>query len=150
MAGIRLRLRQLLERMPPHTWQTQIYADGEAWTVADIVAHLIDAETALQNQIQQIVADTSALPADFDVAHWNATLSQRVETRDPQALLQKLAQVRAQTLTLMDQLPAEAWKKTGDHPVLGEITISRFFEAMTGHELMHMRDIRDVMSNESL
>lgn len=145
LAQSRLQLKQVLNQLSPADWQTQIYSEGAQWTVADIIAHLIDSERGMSIHIHRIRQGQPTIPAEFDLEAWNRQLETRYPERKPGELQLALAETRTRTLNEMSQLEPEDWAKTGRHPARGEISINQYYETIYLHELMHSKDIRQAL-----
>jgi len=53
LAQSRLQLRALLSSLTEEQWQTPVFSEGDAWTVATVVAHLIDSERGMSIQVHK-------------------------------------------------------------------------------------------------
>ena len=137
----------LLEGLSLEAWQVPVYSEGDTWTVAHLVAHLIDSERGMSIHIHKIRQGQKTIPADFDLERWNAGLKKRMgEDLPPSQLLEKLSLVRERTLDEMEKLEPQEWTLTGRHPQRGIITIEQYYETIYGHELMHKQDIQTALA----
>jgi uncharacterized protein (TIGR03083 family) len=146
LAQSRLQLKHLLNQLAPAQWQTQIYSEGAKWTVADIIAHLIDSERGMSIHIHRIRQGKPTIPAEFDLEQWNRQLESRYPERKPGELQLALAETRTRTLAEMRQLAPEDWAKTGRHPARGQISIAQYYETIHLHEILHTTDIRQALN----
>ena len=46
-----------------------------------------------------------------------------------------------QTLAYLPTIPAEAWTATGDHPVLGHVSVEYVVRVIGIHERMHLTEM---------
>ena len=145
LAHSRARLRTLLASLSESEWQTPVFTEGDTWTVATVVAHLVDSERGMSIHIHRIRKGEPTLPDGFDLNRWNAGVKKRVGDLSPASLMQKLAETRAKTLEVMDSLSDEDWDKTGRHASRGEITIEQYYETIAAHEVLHTSDIRKAL-----
>jgi len=145
LASSRAQLRALLTSLSEAEWQTPVFTEGDTWTVATVVAHLIDSERGMSIHIHRIRKGEPTLPEGFDLNRWNAGVKKRIGDLSPAALMQKLAETRAKTLQVMDSLADEDWDKTGRHASRGEISIEQYYETIAAHEAIHTNDIRKAL-----
>ena len=116
------------------------YAPGK-WTVKEVVGHLADTEVVFTYRALRFArGDATPLPG-FEQDDWvpqagcaERTLAEMVEL---------LRRVRAASLALFANLPEDAWRRRG---VAAEaaIVVSAFPWVTAGHELHHVRVLRDL------
>lgn len=145
LAQTRAELESLLTSLTPEQWHTPIISEGDAWTVMDIVAHLVENERGMSIHVHKIRQGKETVPDGFDLSQWNAGLKGRMGSPTPAELLQNLAQNRAKTLEVLDSIGPEEWGLTGRHPARGSITIEQYYETMAGHDAGHTDDIRSAL-----
>lgn len=113
------------------------------WSVAQIAAHLADAEVAISWRLRQILStDAIAVPA-YDQDAWANALD--YAHRDPQ---QSLAHYRAQreaNVTLLRSVPRKLWENFGIHAERGKETIVHMIKMVAGHDLNHLRQIEAIL-----
>ncbi|MCY3708777.1 MAG: maleylpyruvate isomerase N-terminal domain-containing protein [Caldilineaceae bacterium] len=139
----------LLNGLSPEQWQTAVFAEGDTWTVATVVAHLVESERGMSIHVHKIRKGEATIPDDFDLDRWNAGLTRRTGDIAPEELMASADATRAKTLEVMDSLEegenvvlsitgrsvegsleslrasAGAWKGTHDPEVLKENIYSR-------------------------
>ena len=115
------------------------YAEGK-WTVKEVVGHLADSEMVFAYRALRFGrADTTPLPG-FEQDDWvpQAGCGERT-LADMAGLLQR---VRAASLALFGGFPEGAWRRRGV-AAEAEIVVSAFPWIIAGHELHHLRILRE-------
>jgi hypothetical protein len=141
----RTALFELLNSLSPKKWQTTVFAEGDTWTVATVLAHLVESERGMSIHVHKIRKGEATIAKDFDLERWNAGLTRRTGDVAPEELMANAAATRARTLKVMDSLDESEWELTGRHPSRGEISITQYYETIHAHEVGHLRDIREAM-----
>ncbi len=142
---VRANLLDLLNSLDEAQLQTQVFSEGNTWTVLDIVAHLLENERAMSIHVHKIRTGRETLPESFDLEEWNASLQERTEPRSLAELLTDMATVRDKTLELLATIEDNEWALQGRHPLRQTITIEQFYETMAGHDSWHIKDIRQAL-----
>ena len=138
----RKKLEKSLATLTEEQWQTVIISEGQAWTVQDIVAHLLENEQAMSIHVHKIRKGRETVPAGFDLEKWNAGLKDRMPAATPAELLQGLAKARVKTLEILATIEENEWELQGYHPLRQQISIAQYYETMAGHDTWHNDDIR--------
>ena len=141
----RTALFQLLNSLSTEQWQTTVFAEGDTWTVATVLAHLVESERGMSIHVHKIRKGEATIADDFDLERWNAGLTRRTGDVAPEELMANAVATRARTLDVMDSLDEREWELTGRHPSRGEISIAQYYETIHAHEVGHLRDIREAM-----
>lgn len=142
LAETRAKLKEYLTGLSAEQWQQPVFSEGEPWTVATVVAHIIDGERGMSIQVHKIRKGEETIPAGFDLDRWNAGIQKRMGDPTPSELLAAMDEVRARTLAVLHDLKDEEWTLRGRHPFRGVITIEQYYETIHGHDLLHLRDIQ--------
>ena len=132
----------LLNGLSPEQWRTTVFAEGNTWTVATVLAHLVESERGMSIHVHKIRKGEATIPDDFDLERWNAGLTRRTGDTSPEELMANADATRAKTLEVMDSLEDGEWALTGRHASRGEITIDQYYETIHAHEVGHLEDIR--------
>ena len=139
------RSREIFESLDSATWEAVVYETPYPWTVRDLLAHFLSAEEGLLRLAQDVVAGGEGAPAGFDYQAFNASEQGRLAHLSRDQLLNELIVARQRTLLWVEGLEEGVLDRTGRHPALGEITVGTFIDAMYGHQLMHIRDLKQVL-----
>jgi DinB superfamily len=122
---------ELVERRPE---------PGE-WSVAELLAHLWDAELVYGFRARSILTQDRPQLAAFDQEAW-ATLP-----RPPFAeLLTGFAALRAGNLALIRGTPAERWARAGVHQERGETSFSVLTQEIAGHARAHLLQLEQTVA----
>ena len=135
-------LFETLRGLSPEQWQATVFAEGETWTVATVLAHLVESERGMSIHVHKIRNGEPTIPEDFDLERWNAGLVRRTGEVVPEELMAGATATRAKTLEVMESLGDSEWELTGRHPSRGEITVGQYYETIHAHEVGHLGDIR--------
>lgn len=109
------------------------------WSIAEILAHLADAEVVGSWRIRQILgADGTPIQA-YDQNVWAETF--RYENRDPKHSLKVFRVLRENNLLLLKSVPRKLWENHGMHAERGKETIAQIVRMFAGHDLNHLQQI---------
>lgn len=112
------------------------------WSVAEILAHLADAEVVGSWRIRQILgADGTPIQA-YDQNVWAETF--RYEDRDPKESLKLFRVLRENNLLLLKSVPRKLWENHGMHAERGKETIAQIVQMFAGHDLNHLQQIEKI------
>ena len=113
------------------------------WSVAQILAHLGDAEVANSWRYRQILS-TNAIPIQaYDQDRWAAAFD--YSHRDPRRSLEFFRTLRASNLSLLDSVPRELWDNYGVHEERGNESIAHLVRMIAGHDVNHLRQIEGIL-----
>jgi len=113
------------------------------WSVAQILAHLADAEAANSWRYRQILS-TNAIPIQaYDQDRWAAAFD--YEHRDPKQSLEFFKALRTANLNLLDTVPRGLWDNYGVHEERGNESIAHLTRMIAGHDVNHLRQIEAIL-----
>lgn len=139
------RLERLVGNLPAETLRRHPLA--ERWSVAEILAHLADAEIVAAFRIRKILSEPGCAIAAFDQDAWASSLD--YAESDPQQSLRTFRTLRAANLALLRSLTAEQWERYGIHSERGKETLRRVVTMYAGHDVNHVRQIEGILSEEA-
>jgi len=119
----------------------------DKWSVTEILAHLADTEIVQGFRIRMILGASGTPIQGFDQDEW-AKYSNYAE-HDPELSLEAYRATRERTVRLLKSLPPEAWERYGMHSERGKETVRRVAEMMAGHDLNHLKAIREILEGSS-
>ena len=114
----------------------------DRWSIGMVLAHLADVEEkGFVSRFRAIAAeDNPHLPAYDQLALFRGN-----GKFDGRAELEKLAELRAQTLAWLSELPASLMARSGRHEELGgTITFGQLLHEFAFHDLGHIRQIMEL------
>jgi len=135
----------IFDSLTDEQWQALLYEEPSIWTARDLLTHFLSAEEGLLRMAQDIAAGGEGAPESFDYDRYNASEQTRLAGIEPDKLLANLAAARQATIAWVETLDEDALDRMGHHPALGEITLEDMINAIYGHQLMHMRDLRPLL-----
>jgi hypothetical protein len=113
------------------------------WSIAEIVAHLVDDELVGAYRIRMILGTSGTPIQAFDQDAW-ATLGKYAE-RDTQQSLAQFQMLREMNLALFASLDATQWQQYGVHTERGVETIADIAAYYAGHDLNHLQQIEAIL-----
>lgn len=115
----------------------------DKWSVAEIVAHLADAEIAISWRLRQILS-TNAVPIQaYDQDSWAAAFD--YAHRDPKQSLEAFRSLRNSNVALLKSVPGKLWNNYGQHQERGKETIAHIVRMVAGHDINHLRQIEGIV-----
>ena len=112
------------------------------WSIAEILAHLADAEVVGSWRMRVILgADGTPIQA-FDQDVWAKTF--RYEGQDPKHSLKVFRVLRENNLSLLRSVPRKLWENHGLHSERGKETIAHSVRMFAGHDLNHLQQVQKI------
>lgn len=120
---------------------------GDTWSPFDVVGHLLHGEkTDWLQRMKKIVLEEDKKFKPFD------RFAQFEESKGKtlQQILDEFALARKQNLDEVRKmnLTSEDLKRTGIHPVFGEVTLHQLMSCWAAHDLNHLAQISRVMAKQ--
>ncbi len=113
------------------------------WSVAEILGHLADAEMVTGFRLRLVLGSSGVIIQAFDQDAW-AGFSQ-YRKQNPDLSLSAFQAVRRRNVELLKSIPQEMWENFGMHTERGKETVSRIIEMLAGHDINHVRQIKDIL-----
>lgn len=121
---------------------TQPPAPGK-WSVAQILAHLSDAEIAISWRLRQMLSKDGVAIQGYDQDLWAVTFE--YAKRDPRQSLASFRALRENNVALLQGVPRKLWQNHGVHEERGVETISHFVSMVTGHDINHLQQVEKIL-----
>ena len=142
VAALEAQAEQVLALLAPLT-DAQVsgrtYAAGK-WTLKEVLGHLVDDERIFAYRLLCVARGDTRPLAGFDERAY--VQGARFEEQPLAALLGEYRAVRAATVALLASLAPDEWRRRGT--VNGyEATVRGLAFHVAGHELRHLRALRD-------
>src|SRR5260221_4397443 len=115
----------------------------DKWSVAEILAHLADAELAISWRLRQILTNNAIPIQAYDQDLWARTFD--YAHRDPQESLATFRSLREANLALLKSVPRKLWENYGVHQERGNESISHVVRMVAGHDLNHLRQVEAIV-----
>jgi hypothetical protein len=135
------RLERLIKGVPTATLRKSPAPDK--WSVAEILAHLADAEIVAGFRMRLILGAPGTPIAAFDQDSW--LTSGHYAKRDPRKSAEQFRVLREANLALLKSLTPEQWKHYGMHSERGQESIEHMARMFAGHDVNHLRQIETIL-----
>lgn len=109
------------------------------WCIAEILAHLADAEVVFAFRLRKVAAEPGCAIAAYDQNLWAEKMDYRA--RDPHHSLRTFATLRELNLQLLNALRPEQWENYGIHSERGKETMRHMVRMYAGHDLNHRHQV---------
>jgi uncharacterized damage-inducible protein DinB len=128
-------------------WALPVYQDGAAWTVQQVLHHLIAAERGLRSMFENVAAGGPGAPADFDIEGYNLDTTAQMTNPTPAALFEHYTAERATTVAFARGLSETQLALRGRHPAMGDSSLEDMLRLMYLHNSAHVKDIKRVLAS---
>jgi hypothetical protein len=115
----------------------------DKWSVAEILAHLADAELAISWRLRQVLTNNAIPIQAYDQNLWATTFN--YARRDPRQSLANFRALREANLALLKSVPRKLWDNYGVHAERGKESVSRVVKMVAGHDLNHLQQMERVV-----
>ena len=126
-------------------WSAEVYTEGEAWTLRNVLAHFVTSERGLVKLFERIRQTGEGSPDDFSIDRYNAAQQQKNRDVSPQDLLEQYKAVRADSIAWTLSIAESDLEKQGRHPFIGMTTIREMIKMLYLHNQLHYRDMKKVL-----
>ncbi len=116
----------------------------DAWSVADILAHLADAEIVIAWRLRSTLGAPGTPIQAYDQNAW--LIAGHYEKRDPHKSIELHGAVREANLALLKSLSPDQWKHYGQHAERGQESIEHIVRLIAGHDINHIRQIERILT----
>lgn len=119
----------------------------EEWTIAQIVHHLADSHMNSFVRCKLIATESQPTLKPYDQEAW-ARLADGSEGEIAPSL-QILQGLHHRWTHFFEQLPDEAWQRSGNHPEDGAISLRRLLQRSAAHGESHLQQIKRLLAASS-
>jgi hypothetical protein len=126
-------------------WQTEVYTEGEIWTIRNVLAHFVTSERGLLILFERIRQGGPGAADDFSIDRYNASQQRKTRSLTAQELLEQYTQVRADAVEWVSGLSEEDLVIEGRHPFLGQVPLTEMIKMLYLHNQIHFRDFRKLV-----
>jgi FMN phosphatase YigB (HAD superfamily) len=136
-------LLTLLKALPAEVWSRRPAPDE--WSLTEIACHLRDIDHEVHTPRVDLILSTDSpfLPA-IEPRRWAD--ERDYASQSGSEALALLAERRVQLLQRLEALPPQSWERRGRHALLGPTALAEVASIAADHELLHLRDIRQQVS----
>lgn len=141
-AATATKLKKLTQRLTPKQlkWRP---APGK-WSIAEILAHLADAEIVGSWRMRSIIGCDGIAVQAFDQDVWASAF--QYAQRDAKHSLEVFRVLRENNLKMLKALPREAWDRHGMHSERGKETLAHLVRMFAGHDTNHTLQIEGIVA----
>lgn len=140
------KTQDFFSALPEEAWELQIYADGEQWSVRQVLAHIVEVERSKLLLFRNIRDGGAGVTNKFDIDEHNAIEVAKLEHLSPPELMAAFQERRMAVLEFVRGLTSEALTgRAGKDPFLGQATLAEMLRIHYMHVNLHIRDIRKLI-----
>jgi uncharacterized damage-inducible protein DinB len=136
------RLDRLLKGLPAS--KSRKRPAPEKWSIAEIVAHLADAELVIGYRIRTILGNPGAPVQAYDQDVWAAAM--QYANRNVRQSFAHYRALREANVALLKSITPAQWKQHGLHAERGDESIERIASLTAGHDLNHFQQIERILA----
>jgi hypothetical protein len=136
------KLKKLVQGLTPT--QLKWKPEPGKWSVAEIVAHLADAEIVGSWRMRSIIGDSGTTIQPFDQDAWVSAFD--YGKRDAKQSVEVFRVLRENNIAMLKGLPEEAWEFYGMHLERGKETIAHVVRMFAGHDTNHLLQIERLVA----
>lgn len=115
------------------------------WSIAEILAHLADAEIVGAWRMRHIIGNSGQPIQAFDQNIWASTFD--YAKRDAAKSLEAFRVLRENNLAMLKALPKELWENYGMHQERGKESIAHIVRMYAGHDLNHLAQVEKIVKD---
>jgi hypothetical protein len=115
----------------------------DKWSVAEILAHLADAEVVGSWRMRLILGSDGVPIQAFDQDVWAKTFN--YAGQDPGHSLKVFRILRENNLSMLKSLSPKLWEHHGMHSERGKETITHIVHMFAGHDVNHLRQVEQIV-----
>ena len=141
--GTAKKLQRLIK--PLSKKQLKRKPEPDKWSIAEILAHLADAEVVGSWRMRLIMGSDGTPITAFDQDAWATTFN--YANKDARYSLKLFRALRENNLALLKSVPKKLWENHGMHSERGRETIAHMVRMYAGHDLNHLRQVEKLAKN---
>jgi uncharacterized damage-inducible protein DinB len=138
--GTAKRLHKIIKSLGKKELKRKPAADK--WSIAEILAHLADAELVAGWRLRLILTNDGAPIQAYDQNSWAKTFA--YADRDPHESLRAFKFQRDLNLALLRSVPRKLWGNHGMHSERGKETVTHLVTLFAGHDVNHVRQVEQI------
>lgn len=116
-------------------------AEGK-WSIRQIMAHLVDSEMMGATRFRQVIAEENPLMLAWDQEAWAVRLD--YAQKKPSDCMVTFRVIRKENFDLLKELPPETFRRNGQHPERGSLSLYDLLRIYTDHAENHAAQIRAI------
>jgi DinB superfamily len=115
------------------------------WSIAEIIAHLADAEIVASWRMRSIIGESGITIQPFDQDQWASAFKYR--NRDAKRSLELFRVQRENNLSMLKEIAPEVWENYGMHLERGKESIAHLSRLFAGHDTNHILQIERIVKS---
>ena len=112
------------------------------WSIAEILAHLVDTEIVGSWRMRLIIGSDGVPIQAFDQDVWADAFN--YAKRDAKLSLETFRVLRENNLRMLNALPKNLWEHHGMHSERGKETVAHLVRMFAGHDLNHIAQVERI------
>ena len=136
-----VRLKKSIQGLTPK--QLKWRSEPGKWSIAEILAHLADAEIVASWRMRSIVGENGITIQPFDQDAWASVFV--YQDRDAKRSLEAFRVLRENNLAMLKEIPRETWENYGMHLERGKESISHLARMFAGHDTNHVLQVERIV-----
>lgn len=136
------KLDKLVRGLTPK--QLKWRPDPGKWSIAEILAHLVDAEIVGSWRMRSVIGENGITIQPFDQDAWASAF--QYAKRDAKQSLKMFRLLRENNLAMLKEIPRETWDNYGMHLERGKETIAHLVRMFAGHDTNHVLQIERIVT----
>jgi hypothetical protein len=145
LAESRRRVNEVLDQVGDR-WDTQVYSEGAAWNVRQLLVHMSLSDKGLNGQAMGIAEDKEVIPADFDLELFNRRSVEKRGEMTVEEARANMEKSRQDLLAWLDGITDESvLNKEGRMAALEIMSVEKLVHHVANHEETHANDIARVL-----
>lgn len=122
---------------------------GDEWTLGMVMCHLRDVELEVhQPRFRAVLAEKAPFLSGVDPDQW--AISRQYHLADGQEAWETFLAARAETISLLYQLPTADWQRSGNHAFFGTTTLQELLSITVQHDTVHLQQIETLASDQTV
>ncbi len=138
-------LNAVLDAMPDHLWEQQIYSEGAQWTVRQLLLHLMISNAGQNKLIIGIANGKEMIPPDYDLERYNKRSVEKQAEVTPEQARAGLAESHQALIAWLNTADETALAITGRDVTLQIVSIDAMLDVVVSHETDHAADIKKLV-----
>ncbi|HZU29903.1 MAG TPA: DinB family protein [Candidatus Angelobacter sp.] len=118
----------------------------DKWSIAEIVAHMADAELAISWRLRQVLSSNAVPVQAYDQDLWARTFN--YSKRDTKQSLANFRSLREANLVLLKSVSRKLWENYGVHQERGNESVNHIIRMVAGHDLNHIQQIEAILKGK--
>jgi len=113
------------------------------WSIAEIIAHLADAEIVASWRMRSVIGENGITIQPFDQDQWASAFKYR--NREAKRSLELFRVLRENNLGMLQEISPEVWDNYGMHLERGKESIAHLTRLFAGHDANHILQIERIV-----